>query len=54
MLLDTMKNQGIAGGLALSLFSRESALPAAVFKIIMFLFFIWMDIRQRWKGIAAP
>jgi BASS family bile acid:Na+ symporter len=54
VLLGTMKNQGIAGGLALSLFSREAALPAAVSTIIMILYFIWLDIRRRWKGIASP
>jgi bile acid:Na+ symporter, BASS family len=54
VLLGTMKNQGIAGGLALSLFSREAALPAAVSTIIMIVFFIWLDIRRSWKRIASP
>ncbi|HBH86657.1 MAG TPA: hypothetical protein DDY17_03505, partial [Syntrophaceae bacterium] len=47
VLLGTMKNQGIAGGLAISLFTRESALPAAVSSVFMILFFIWLDIKRR-------
>jgi len=47
VLLGTMKNQGIAGGLAISLFTRESALPAAVSSVCMILFFIWLDIKRR-------
>jgi bile acid:Na+ symporter, BASS family len=54
VLLGTMKNQGIAGGLALSLFSRDAALPAAVSTIIMILYFIWLDVRRNRKRIAAP
>ncbi len=46
VLLGTMKNQGIAGGLAISLFTRESALPAAVSSVFMILFFMWLDIRK--------
>ena len=47
VLLGTMKNQGIAGGLAISLFTRESALPASVSSVCMILFFIWLDIKRR-------
>ena len=49
VLLGTMKNQGIAGSLALSLFTRESALPAAVSSVFLILFFMWLDIKRRWK-----
>jgi BASS family bile acid:Na+ symporter len=49
VLLGTMKNQGIAGGLAISLFTRESALPAAVSSVFLILFFMWLDIKRRWK-----
>ena len=49
VLLGTMKNQGIAGGLAISLFTRESALPAAVSSVFLILFFMWLDIKKRWK-----
>jgi bile acid:Na+ symporter, BASS family len=46
MLLGTLKNLGISGGLALSLFTKESALPAAVYNIFMILYFIWLDLRR--------
>jgi BASS family bile acid:Na+ symporter len=45
-LLGTMKNQGIAGGLAISLFPEEVALPSAVYSIFMILYFIWLDLRR--------
>ena len=48
VLLGTMKNQGIAGGLAISLFTPEAALPAAVSTIFLFLFFMWLDVKRNW------
>ena len=48
VLLGTMKNQGIAGGLALSLFTEEAALPAAVSSIFLIFYFMWLDIKRRW------
>ena len=48
-LLGTLKNQGIAGGLAISLFSREAAFPSAVSSIVMILFLIWLDLRNKWR-----
>ena len=53
VLLGTMKNQGLAGGLALSLFPEETALPAALSSIFMILFLIWLDIRGTWKSKTA-
>ncbi len=50
MLLGTLKNLGIAGGLALSLFAKESALPAAVYNIFMILYFILLDLRRVWRS----
>ncbi|MBN2397301.1 MAG: hypothetical protein JXI32_02890 [Deltaproteobacteria bacterium] len=47
VLLGTIKNYGLAAGIALALFSKESALPAAVSTIFMFIYIIWMDIRKR-------
>ena len=47
VLLGTMKNQGIAGGLAISLFTREAALPAAVSTIFLILFFMLLDVKKR-------
>jgi len=48
VLLGTLKNQGLAGGLALTLFSPEAALPAAVTTMIMIVYIIWLDWRKRW------
>ncbi|MCE5282854.1 MAG: hypothetical protein LLG93_12200 [Deltaproteobacteria bacterium] len=48
VLLGTLKNQGLAGGLALTLFSQEAALPAAVSTIVMIVYIIWLDFKKRW------
>ncbi|MDD5724203.1 MAG: hypothetical protein PHY29_10775 [Syntrophales bacterium] len=48
VLLGTIKNYGLAAGIALALFSKESALPATVSTIFMFVYIIWMGVRQRW------
>lgn len=47
ILLGTLKNQGIAGGLALSLFEKEAALPSAVYSVVMIMYVLWLDWRQR-------
>jgi hypothetical protein len=43
----SLKNYGLAAGLALSLFSKESALPAAVFMIFMMTYIAWLDFKLR-------
>ena len=48
VLLGTLKNQGMAGGLALTLFSQEAALPAAVSTMVMIGYIIWLDFKKRW------
>jgi bile acid:Na+ symporter, BASS family len=48
VLLGTLKNQGIAGGLAIALFDKEAALPSAVYSIFMILYIMWLDLRRRW------
>lgn len=45
VLLGTLKNYGMAGGLALTFFSGEAAAPSAVASIIMILYIIWLE----WK-----
>ncbi|HOO90452.1 MAG TPA: hypothetical protein PLA74_06480 [Syntrophales bacterium] len=51
MLLGTIKNCGLAAGIALTLFSKESALPATISTIFMFIYVIWISFKQRWtKG----
>jgi BASS family bile acid:Na+ symporter len=47
-LLGTLKNYALAAGLALSLFSNETALPAAVFMIFMMTYIAWLDFKMRW------
>lgn len=46
VLLGTLKNQGIAGGLAIALFEKEAALPSAIYSIIMILYIMWLDVRR--------
>jgi bile acid:Na+ symporter, BASS family len=46
-LLGTLKNCGLAAGLALCLFSKETALPAAVFMIFMMAYIGWLDFKMR-------
>ena len=48
VLLGTLKNQGIAGGLAIALFEKEAALPSAVYSFFMILYIMWLDLRRRW------
>lgn len=45
VLLGTLKNYGIAGGLALALFSKEAASPSTVASVFMILYIIWLE----WK-----
>ncbi len=47
MLLGTLKNQGIAGGLAIALFEKEAALPSAMYSVFMFAYVLWLDLRSR-------
>jgi BASS family bile acid:Na+ symporter len=47
VLLGTLKNYGIAGGLALALFSRKTAMPAAVASVFMVVYIIWLDFKKR-------
>jgi BASS family bile acid:Na+ symporter len=49
VLLGTLKNQGMAGGIALTMFSQEAALPAAVSTIVMIAYTIWLDFKKRWN-----
>ena len=46
ILQGTLKNQGIAGGLAIALFEKEVALPSAVYSIFMILYIMWLDWRK--------
>jgi BASS family bile acid:Na+ symporter len=47
VLLGTLKNYGLAGGLALSLFGDQEALPAVVCGTVMIPFAVWLGFRDR-------
>jgi bile acid:Na+ symporter, BASS family len=46
VLQGTLKNQGIAGGLAIALFEKEVALPSAIYSVFLILYIIWLDWRK--------
>ncbi len=50
VLLGTLKNYGLAAGLALTLFSKESALPATVSAVFMIVYIIWLEFKSRWAS----
>lgn len=43
VMLGTLKNAALAGGLALSLFDKHTALPATVCAIFLITYFIWLS-----------
>ena len=47
VLLGTLKNYGLAGGLALALFSKRTALPATVSVIFMIVYIVWLGWKRR-------
>ena len=47
VLLGTLKNYGIAGGLALALFSKNTAIPATVSTVFMIVYIIWLGFEKR-------
>lgn len=48
VLLGTLKNQGMASGLALTLFGEGEAIPSVVATIIMIGYIMWLDFKKRW------
>jgi BASS family bile acid:Na+ symporter len=53
MLLGTLKNYGLAAGLAFTIFDERAALPAAMLTVCMILYLIWLGVvrtvTERWK-----
>jgi predicted Na+-dependent transporter len=43
VLLGTLKNAALAGGLALNLFDQQTAVPATVCAIFLIIYFIWLS-----------
>ena len=54
ILLGTLKNYGLAGGLALTLFSTQTSVPAAVSTVFMIVYIIWLNAKRKWVWSAAP
>lgn len=52
VLLGTLKNYGLAGGLALALFNKKTALPATVSAVFLVVYIIWLQLKLRKKGVA--
>jgi BASS family bile acid:Na+ symporter len=46
ILLGTLKNYGLAGGLALALFSKRTAVPATVSVVFMIVYIIWLSYKR--------
>ncbi len=53
VLLGTLKNYGLAGGLALALFDKPSAVPATVASVFMVAYIIYLELMMR-RGRTAP
>lgn len=49
ILLGTMKNCGLAGGIALTIFQPEVAVPALIFAVFTFINLNWLKLRGRNK-----
>jgi BASS family bile acid:Na+ symporter len=47
VLLGTQKNTVLAAGLALTLFTKKTAVPATISTIFMLVYIIWLSFRQR-------
>ena len=47
VLLGSLKNYGLAGGLPLTLFSRKTSVPARVSAVFMIVYIIWLELKLR-------
>jgi len=47
VLLGTPKNTGFVAGLALTLSTKKTAVPATISTIFMLVYIIWLSFRQR-------
>jgi len=52
VLLGTLKNYGLAGGLALALFGKTTSVPATVSSVFMIIYIIWLEFKAR-RGHSA-
>jgi bile acid:Na+ symporter, BASS family len=54
VLLGTLKNYGLSGGLALSLFSTQTSVPSAVSTVFMIIYIIWLNAKRKWVWSTPP
>lgn len=54
ILLATMKNCGLAGGIAVYVFNNEAGVPALVFAAFMFLNILWLKLRDIYHKRRRP
>jgi BASS family bile acid:Na+ symporter len=54
VLLGTLKNYGLSGGLALALFSTQTSVPSAVSTIFMIIYIIWLNAKMKWAWSTSP
>ncbi len=47
VLLGTLKNYGLSGGLTLSFFDQRAAIPSTVSVVTMILYIVWLEFRKR-------
>ena len=47
VLLGTLKNYGMAGGMALALLSEKTSVPATVSSVFMIVYIIWLEFKKR-------
>ncbi len=54
VLLGTLKNYGLSGGITLSFLDPRTAVPSAVSVIFMILYILWLEYRQKSEANAPP
>jgi bile acid:Na+ symporter, BASS family len=54
VLLGTLKNYGLSGGLALTLFSTQTSAPSAVSTVFMIVYIIWLNVKWKWVWSNHP
>jgi BASS family bile acid:Na+ symporter len=54
VLLGTLKNYGLSGGLALTLFNTQTSVPSAVSTVFMIIYIIWLNAKKKWAWANTP
>ena len=54
LLLGTLKNYVLAGSIALTVFNKQSALPAIIFIFFMFIYELWLKYKLKAVNIIHP